>query len=138
MKDDVLQRVKKILTLKSNSETQFARQIGANQKTINQQIKGERSLSLDTVLLILTSFEDVSAEWLMRGKGDTFKSDISQNPSEEGNMQVPGDDNLADVSAALVRALDELAEMRKLLQEQIKNNQDQFNRFMSVIESLTK
>lgn len=71
MKEDVLSRVLEIYKKKSTSETQFAKQIGANQKTINQQLKGERSLSLDTVLLIINAFEDVSAEWLLRGTETT-------------------------------------------------------------------
>lgn len=35
------------------------------------------------------------------------------------------------------KALDEISEMRKLIQEQIRNNKEQFERFMSVIERLT-
>ena len=37
---------------------------------MNQQLKKERAVSLDTVMLILSSFEDISAEWLLRGNGD--------------------------------------------------------------------
>lgn len=72
MKDGVLQRVKMIYETKSTSETQFAKQIGASQKTINQQFKGERSISLDTIIQVLSAFEDISAEWLLRGKGDMY------------------------------------------------------------------
>lgn len=72
MKKGVLQRVKMIYEIKSTSETQFAKQIGASQKTINQQFKGERSISLDTILQVLSAFEDISAEWLLQGKGDMY------------------------------------------------------------------
>lgn len=75
MKEGVLQRIIDVFRTKSNSETQFAKMIGANQKTINQQFKKERSLSLDTVLGILSSFPDISAEWLLRGEGEVLKSD---------------------------------------------------------------
>ena len=47
--------------------------IGSNQKTINQQLRGERSISLDTISKILSSFEDISSEWLLRGEGDMLK-----------------------------------------------------------------
>ena len=43
MKDDILQRIIIVCKQKSDSETQFAKMIGANQKTINQQLRGERS-----------------------------------------------------------------------------------------------
>lgn len=72
MKEDVLQRVKMIYEIKSTSETQFAKQIGASQKTINQQFKGERSISLDTILQVLSAFEDISSEWLLRGNGNMY------------------------------------------------------------------
>lgn len=58
---------------KSVSESQFAKMIGSNQKTINQQLRGERSISLDTISKILSSFEDISSEWLLRGEGDMLK-----------------------------------------------------------------
>lgn len=75
MKELVLQRIIRLLKERSNSENQFAKLIGANQRTINQQLKKERSLSLDTVLSVLSSFEDISAEWLLRGEGEMYKAD---------------------------------------------------------------
>lgn len=75
MKDDVLQRIKWIYEQKSISEREFANYVGINPKTINQQFKGERSLSLDVVLGVISSFEDISTEWLLRGKGDIILTD---------------------------------------------------------------
>lgn len=43
MEEGVLQRVISICRQKSVSESQFAKMIGSNQKTINQQLRGERS-----------------------------------------------------------------------------------------------
>lgn len=73
MEEGVLQRVISICRQKSASESQFAKMIGSNQKTINQQLRGERSISLDTISKILSSFEDISSEWLLRGEGDMLK-----------------------------------------------------------------
>lgn len=47
MEEGVLQRVISICRQKSVSESQFAKMIGSNQKTINQQLRGERSISLE-------------------------------------------------------------------------------------------
>ena len=74
MEEGVLQRVISICRQKSVSESQFAKMIGSNQKTINQQLRGERSISLDTISKILSSFEDISSEWLLRGEGEMLKS----------------------------------------------------------------
>lgn len=73
MEEGVLQRVISICRQKSVSESQFAKMIGSNQKTINQQLRGERSISLDTISKILSSFENISSEWLLRGEGDMLK-----------------------------------------------------------------
>lgn len=79
MKETVLQRIKELYEAKGfKSERQFAIAAGLNQKSLNQQLNGQRSLSLDTVLAILSSFEDISAEWLLRGRGEMF---------EEQNME---------------------------------------------------
>lgn len=78
MEECVLQRVISICRQKSVSESQFAKMIGSNQKTINQQFRGERSISLDTISKILSSFEDISAEWLLRGEGPMLKSETGK------------------------------------------------------------
>jgi len=74
IKEAIIQRIKVIIENKSLSESQFSKLISANQKTINQQLKGERGISIDTILSILSSFEHISSEWLLRGKGNMFKS----------------------------------------------------------------
>ena len=70
MEGSVLERIIDLQRKKSRSVREFASRIGAKQNTLNQQLKKERAVSLDTVMLILSSFEDISAEWLLRGNGD--------------------------------------------------------------------
>lgn len=69
----MIERVKKIIETKSKSIREFSSMIGVKQVTLNQQISGSRSLSLDVVIAILNSFEDISAEWLLRGSGEMIK-----------------------------------------------------------------
>ena len=50
MKNAVLQRIKELFEIKGfNSERKLAEAVGLNQKTLNQQLNGQRALSLDTV-----------------------------------------------------------------------------------------
>ena len=79
MKDDVLQRIKSMIDEKFSSESQFAKAIGVNQNTLNQQMRGKRALSIDVIISILSSFEDISSEWLMRGEGPMLRPDPSQS-----------------------------------------------------------
>ena len=69
----MIERVKKIIETKSKSIREFSSMIGVKQVTLNLQISGSRSLSLDVVIAILNSFEDISAEWLLRGSGEMIK-----------------------------------------------------------------
>lgn len=70
MEEDVKKRIKEVLNEFSASVTQIANQFGVNQKTLNNQINDTTTLSVSTILLILEAFPDVSAEWLLRGKGE--------------------------------------------------------------------
>ena len=81
MEDLIIQRIADIIASKRLSENSFAKQIGSNQRTINQQLRGDGKLSLETVCNIIYSFEDISAEWLLRGEG-------SMNKSEEKNSDI--------------------------------------------------
>lgn len=80
MKDAVLQRVKELFDIKGfKSEKSLAEALGIKQRTFNQQLTGQRALSLDTVLAILSTFDDLSAEWLLRGKGEVLDEDNMKN-----------------------------------------------------------
>ena len=81
MENSIIQRIAEIITSKGFSENSFAKQIGSNQRTINQQLRGDRKLSLDTVCNVISSFGDISAEWLLRGEGN-------MNKSEEKNCDI--------------------------------------------------
>ena len=59
----------------------FSSKIGANQVTINQQMNGDRKVSLDTILKIVNSFDLISAQWLLTGKGEMLKSSSSKEES---------------------------------------------------------
>lgn len=74
----MIDRVKEILRAKSRSVREFAELIGVKQVTLNQQLAGDRKLSLDIVQSILNSFEDISSEWLLRGEGDMIKPQHEQ------------------------------------------------------------
>lgn len=74
-------RIKELISCKSKSVREFANMINVKQVTLNQQITGTRGLSLEIVSSILNSFEDVSAEWLLRGKGEMFLKKEGKEPA---------------------------------------------------------
>lgn len=83
MKEAIIQRINVICSKKSKSIRDFSSQIGINNSTLIQQLKGSRSLSLDTINAILVTFEDISAEWLLRGYGSMYKIDnLTTSPTK--------------------------------------------------------
>ena len=49
------------------------------QNTFNNQVNGVYAITLSTVEAILNTFQDVSAEWLMQGKGEMLLSNSKES-----------------------------------------------------------
>lgn len=128
MKELVLQRIIRLLKERSNSENQFAKLIGANQRTINQQLKKERSLSLDTVLSVLSSFEDISAEWLLRGEGEMYKADdknINDNFDKSQYVSIKKYESIVNLFGQTASELKDMAIENKMLYDEIRKLKEQ-------------
>lgn len=74
---DISERIKMLIDAKDMSANSFAKKIGVSQRTLSYYING-RTPSLDFVLILLDSMSEISAEWLLRGKGPMFLSDEPQ------------------------------------------------------------
>lgn len=88
MKEDVLERIKSFINHSSLSKSAFASSIKMEQTTVNNQLLGKRSISIDLILSILDAYPRISSEWLLRGTGAMLKEENSYYPSalgEEGN-----------------------------------------------------
>lgn len=128
MKELVLQRIIRLLKERSNSENQFAKLIGANQRTINQQLKKERSLSLDTVLSVLSSFEDISAEWLLRGEGEMYKANdknINDNFDKSQYVSIKKYESIVNLFGQTASELKDMAIENKMLYDEIRKLKEQ-------------
>lgn len=84
---------------------------GMNQPTLDRMLKGINALNLNCVLSILENFQDISAEWLLRGEGEMLKSEAKINERI---------DKLIDTIATLQDALNKKTESIGLLQQRIK------------------
>lgn len=81
----MIERVKEVIKKKAKSIREFASLIGIKQVTLNQQVSGSRGLSLEIISAILNSFEDISAEWLLRGRGEMYLSSEEQESKTLSN-----------------------------------------------------
>lgn len=80
MQDGIIQRIREMIDKYGLSVTSLAKKIGIVQVTLNRQLTGDSSLSLDTVNSILYHYKEISAEWLLRGEGEMIKG---TSPSSE-------------------------------------------------------
>lgn len=116
----MISRIKALIKIKAKSVREFAELIGIKQVTLNQQLVGDRKLSLDVIQSILNSFEDISVEWLLLGQGPMYKS--------ENTTQVPSqaEENISGKSALNV------------LIKTIEYYQKEVERLMENINELTR
>ena len=69
-KEDVRKRLQQVMLEYDSNPTQLEGIYKVNQKTLNNHINGNVEVSVSTILLVLDAFPDLSADWLLRGKGD--------------------------------------------------------------------
>lgn len=79
MEQTIYQRIMLVLEDKQVTVNALSKTIEMAQTTLNTQLKGERALSANVVSKVLEAFPDVSAEWIMRGKGSMYTDDSYRN-----------------------------------------------------------
>lgn len=116
-----------------------ATKMGATSSTMSRALGGdEKYLTEKFIQRFNMAFDCIFNEsWLLGEDGEMLKEPINQEANGDNNTQVAGNANHVNSTAAMQLALSEISEMRKLIQEQVRNNQEQFNKFISIIERLT-
>lgn len=102
---DIRKQLKDILLHYSSTLNSIAID-NAMQTRLSRQVNGGAAITYDTILRFLDVFPDVSAEWLLRGKGEMLISD--NLPKFHG---IESDSEL-DVHASLARTTAELEEYK--------------------------
>ncbi len=116
---DIASRLKKVLSFSNLSVRGFAIKCGISQKTFDNQIKGLRGISLDTIMSVLGAFPEVSAEWMMRGAGDMLIME------EDNSAELLRTNKLVDAIATLQEAINAKSETINVLSERIKQLESQ-------------
>lgn len=74
-----IDRVRLIIKSEELSVSSFEKKIGLSNNSIQQALKRSTNLKDETLNNILNSFPDISAEWLLTGKGSMRKSKMNAN-----------------------------------------------------------
>lgn len=90
----------------------FAEAVGGKPAATNNYLNGTKEPSLEFVDRILSTYVDISAEWLLRGEGSMFKED---KPTDEALLK-----ELSEAKVKLLVQEGITKELRDMLLE--KNN----------------
>ena len=96
MESEIKSRIKKVLKIKKYTINAMAKEFGENQSKLTKQINSSTAIGCNTVLLILSKYPDVSAEWLLRGTGDMLLS-------QEQKKHHPAAEQLSEASVSELR-----------------------------------
>lgn len=104
-------RIKTVHSYSNLSERAFALKCGLKQPTLGKQLKGQRAISLDTIIGVCTAYPEFSRDWLLNGEGDMFKT----QPKEDERIN-----KLIDTITLMQDTINKKAETIAYLTEHIK------------------
>lgn len=118
----MISRIKELIEHSGLSARAFALKCGIKDNTFSNQLNGVRDVSLNTITSILLTFENISAEWLMRGKGEMLLTSEQPTASNESDRLIKLIDTIAfqqDTINNLQRRINELETINKRLETQV-------------------
>ena len=121
------ERFKELINTKSASVLDFSRLIGVAQTTLNSQLSSAKGISTSVILLTLDAFPDVSAEWLLRGKGEMIVASSQESTEKVNTEGLFGDvllefirvvnKRLSSIDNNTASAVDKLQDLTEILSE---------------------
>lgn len=110
----MIDRIKEVIAYSGLSDRAFALKCGIKQNTLSRQLGGVSEVSASTINAILDNYQEISAEWLLRGKGSMLLQ------KEETK---PGMDKLKSIVYTIANLQDEINEKTMLTQRLLEENQ---------------
>lgn len=120
-KADILQRIKDFREYTGMSKSTLASSIGMEQTTLNNQFLGKRGLSIDLIVGMLSSFSELSAEWLLRDRGNMLLDKYGDSP-EATQLK------LYERIESLVGTIESLQEMIEIKNKIIHQQEDEISK----------
>ena len=117
---EILSRINELIIALNLTSRAFAIACGIKYTTLNNYLTGRRAIGFDTVDAILKGFPNVSAEWLMRGEGHMFKSDIANQSNDRLNKLIATIGEMQSIVEEKQQAIDVLQAENDKLKKQIK------------------
>lgn len=80
--EEFIKRLEKLLDYYGLTASSFADKIGVQRSSMSHLLSGRNKPSLDFILKITEFFPEVDLYWILNGKGNFPKSDISEKQNE--------------------------------------------------------
>ena len=109
-------KIREIISYYKLSDRQFALKIGVTQSVIGSMFQKDTEPSSKVIQLTASAFPEISLEWFIRGKGDMFKSQ---------NKEIEGTNKLVDTIATLQESINAKSETIAILNDRIKQIENQ-------------
>ena len=107
-------RIREIILSAGITDSAFAKRIGVTQSVIASMFQRGTEPSAKVLTSILLTYEDISAEWLLRGKGQMLLSEVTPDPNIEQMKR------LVDTITTLQGIITEQTNTNQLLTEELK------------------
>lgn len=108
MESTINGRIREFINYLDITDSAFAKKIGVTQSVIASMFLRGTEPSAKVISSVLAVFDDISAEWLLRGKGEML---ISANQSKDENTE------------RISRLVDTIATLQGTINEQLKTIQ---------------
>lgn len=118
-KESVLQRINEFREYAAISKSTLAASIGVEQTTLNNQLIGKRGLSLDTIIAMLSTFSDLSSEWLFRDRGNMFLKKYDGSLEANALQQSERIEKLFETIESLQKSIDQKSKVNDLNAERV-------------------
>lgn len=107
-------RIREIILSAGITDSAFAKRIGVTQSVIASMFQRGTEPSAKVLTSILLTYEDISAGWLLRGKGQMLLSEVTPDPNIEQMKR------LVDTITTLQGIITEQTKTNQLLTEELK------------------
>ena len=127
----MIKRIKSIMKEEGMSELQFSKRINVPHSSVSGYLAEKVAPSAKFITSIIDEFSTISAEWLLRGEGEMYKTtelppvDVSSEESIDHSAEV----------ARLVREKNELIDANEELREENKRLRAQLEVLKDVLRS---
>ena len=125
IKQEVLERLIEFKEYTGKSLNAFCASIGIAHTTVFGQVNGDRALSLDTVLKTIAAYDELSSDWLLRGRGEMIVANENVSNENKSDDRIEGLLETIQILSETIRVKsrtidtlnEEISQLKKKVQE---------------------